>query len=135
MICEWSEIYEEFKELYPELWRKGTSYSPYGYMTIEIRIPAVGKFSYDYRDGRLECLEKWVDEKEVRSREKEQRPVMYDKFCRIVETYLYENDITHQQFANKVGISRQTLSKYLNGNATPKVSTMRRICETISINL
>lgn len=135
MICEWSEIYNEFKDLYPELCKRGTSYSPCGYMTIEIRVPSVGIFLYDYQDGHLKCVEEFVNEREVRLREKELRPNMYKEFQCIVKDYLYNNHMTHQQFADLVHISRQTLSKYLNGDAIPKVSTMRRIYETININL
>ena len=135
MICEWSDIYREFNELYPELRRRGTSYAPYGYMTIEIRIPSVGRFKYNYDDGQLECLEEWTDEREIKRKEKEIRPVMYDEFCTAIERYLQNYRLTQQQFADMVGISSRSISKYLTGVSVPKVSTMRRICETINVNL
>lgn len=135
MSCEWKEIYDEFKELYPELWKKGTSYIPYEYMVIEIRIPSVGKYLYDYRDGELTCLEHWTDKKEVVSHKKQQREDMYSEFCGRIEEYLYFNKMSHQQLSDKVGISRQSLSKYLNGSMIPKINTMKQIYEAINIEL
>lgn len=135
MKCDYETIYKEFKELYPELIRRGISFSPYGYMAIEIRIPSVGMFKYDYTDGQLECIEEWISPKEIKQMEKEQRPDMYDNFCRTINSYLREHRVTHQQFADMVDISRMSLSKYLNGTSIPKVSTMRRICKQINVDL
>ena len=135
MSTNWSIIYDEFKELYPELWRRGTTYSPSGYNAIEVRIPSVGIYKYDYSDGQLYCLEKWMDKEEMKIHKQIHRASAGDWFRKTVETYLHTNDLTHQEFADRVGISRQILSKYLNGSATPKMNTMSRICETININL
>lgn len=135
MLCDYRTIYKEFKELYPEMIRRGTSFSPYGYMAIEIRIPSDGIYIYDYADGQLRCVKKYFDRNEIKRLEKEQRPELYDNFCRVINLYLQEHRMTHQQFADTVDISRKSLSKYLNGTSIPKVSTMRRICKQINIDI
>ena len=35
--------------------------------------------------------------------------------------FLYENDISQTDFAQRIGISQSSISKYLTGNVTPSV--------------
>lgn len=128
-------IYDDFRDSYPELWRRGITYGICGYMTIELLIPGVGRFNYRSDTDSIICLERWEDEKEIKRKEKESRSDMYERFCDIARQYMRDNKMTHQEFADKVRISRQSLSKYLLGDSIPKVSTMRRICECIGYEL
>lgn len=124
-----------FKQTYPNLIKRGTSYEPYYKNSMIVRIPTVGKLIYDKIDNKVTWLEHGEDNEELRRREKERRPELYEQFRYIVEHYLRDNRMTHQQFADLVGVSRQSLSKYLNGDAIPKISTMKRICKTINIDI
>lgn len=127
------KVFNEFKKTYPDLVRRGMSYEPYDMETIKVYIPGVGKLIYENYNHRITWLEHWKDEKLIKQQEKEMRPEMYERFCIIIENYMRSNRMTHQEFADTVGVSRQMLSKYLNGDAIPKVSTMRRICKIIHI--
>ena len=128
-------VIKRFKEKHPEMIRRGTSYEPYDHMSIMVRIPGVGKIIYEYFGDKITWLEHWIDDEEVKRREKEERPNIYNKFCRSIELYMIDNHLTQQQFADIVGISRQSLIKYLNHHAIPKVNTMRRICKEINIDI
>lgn len=129
------KVFNEFKKRYPQLVRRGMSYEPYDQEAIIVYIPGVGKLIYENMRNRITWLEHWKDEKLIKLQEKEHRPEMYDRFRIVVNRYMFDNHMTHQEFADTVGVSRQMLSKYLNGDAIPKVSTMKRICKTIHIDI
>lgn len=129
------KVFNEFKKRYPQLVRRGMSYEPYDQEAITVYIPGVGKLIYENMRNRITWLEQWKDETLIKHQEKEHRPEMYGRFCTVVSCYMRDNRITHQEFADTVGVSRQMLSKYLNGDAIPKVSTMKRICKTIHIDI
>lgn len=135
MKYSWSKIFKEFRESYPELWRRGTTYRPYSLMAIEIAIPCVGKLIYDRDADEIFWLEHWVDDAAIRKREKDMRPDMSERFCDTVKNYINTHGMTQQQFADFVGISRYMLNGYLNGRTIPKISTMRKICECINVNI
>lgn len=122
-------LFMEFRKEYPELWRRGTTYSLSGYMTIEVLIPDVGKLIYSKYDNSLVWLERRANESEY------VRPELYNRFCIFVRAYIRDHNMTYQEFADYVSVSRQSLSKYLNGDRMPKVSTMRNICRQIKINI
>lgn len=41
--------------------------------------------------------------------------------------FLYENDISQTDFAQRIGISQSSISKYLTGNVTPSVIVALKI--------
>lgn len=128
-------VIKRFKEMYPHLLRRGMNYEPYDYMTLKIYIPGVGKLIYEYFGDKITWLERWTDERQLREREQEMRPELYERFCLIINGYMKLNNMTQQQFADLVGISRRSLNKYLNSVSIPKVSTMKQICKSINIEL
>ena len=140
LICqmtskEFKTTVERFKELYPELVQYGNSYEECGNMAIIVRIPNKGKVRYEYLDDEITWLEHWTNNKEKKQRENELRPKTYGYFCFVIEQYMENHQMTQQQFADLVGISRRSLIKYLQGQSIPKVNTMRRICKTINIDI
>lgn len=134
-MTEFRTTVNRFKELCPELICWNITYEENGYMNIIIHVPKKGKLIFDYPTDSLKWIEEWTDEKELKQQEREMRPDMYNQFCDKVEQYMYDHRLTHQQFADMVGISRWSLSRYLNNERIPKVSTMRRICEAANIDI
>ena len=123
------KIFDEFRDLYPEYWRRGTTYCEIDDDSIEIRIPQVGKLIYDNYYDEI----KWIERCE--SAKEEDRSELYQYFVEVVKNYIDEYGVTQQEFADYVGISRQMLSKYLNGDSIPKIDTMRRICKIINVDI
>lgn len=97
---------------------------------LEIVIPSRGTLLYDADFDSIE----WVNERKVVNKDIS-RNEAYEKFCEVVEEYIHVNHISHQRFADMVGISRFMLSQYLNEHAVPKLSTMKRICESIGVDI
>jgi DNA-binding XRE family transcriptional regulator len=126
-------LFGDFRKAYPDLWRNGTTYEPYGFMSILIKIPGRGKVIYEYFGDKLTWLEHWIDENEIKEKEREMRPKLYDYFCFMIEEYMKDTGATQQDLADISGISRQSINKYLTGKSIPKNSTMKKICDSIGI--
>lgn len=51
---------------------------------------------------------------------------------------LYEarrkSGLSQEAFSDKLGVSRQMISKWELGTATPRTSRMKKICETLQIS-
>ena len=56
----WRMVFEDFKNTYPDLWKRGTSYEPSNFMEINIFIPGDGKYKYDYHGKKLTLVEKYL---------------------------------------------------------------------------
>ena len=130
-----SILVERFKTKYPELNRRGNTYIPDGSMNLIVLIPGRGKLNYSCSNDRITWLQRWEDEKELKQYNKEIRPVVYEEFCEKVTDYMRYHKLSNQEFCDQAGISRVSLSKYLNGGSIPKLGTMCRICEKMNIDL
>lgn len=134
----YKRIFRMFKEDYPELVVRGTCYIPHAYMEIEVFIPTKGKLIYNpvgVESGKIRWEERWVDEKAIKREEREKRPDMYQTFLSLIDTYQKETFATQGDIAKLSGVSRRSINKYLSGIVMPKVSTMRRICESLGIDI
>ena len=62
----WKMLFEDFKKVYPNKWRKGTSYHPEGFMTLLIIIPEDGKYKYEYFGKKLTLIEKFLTKNQTK---------------------------------------------------------------------
>jgi DNA-binding XRE family transcriptional regulator len=127
-------IFQDFREAYPYLWRRGADYELCDFMTIRIRIPTIGVVEYEYFGNKLTWLERWVDPNLDRKRDKDNRYVWYEEFVKLIESHMDDYGYTQQDIADISGLSRKSINEYLTGRSIPKVSTMRKICESLRIN-
>lgn len=134
----YKRLFRQFKDENPELVRYGTQWFAYGYQTIEICVPRVGKLIFrdnGYYRGIIEWKERWPDEIAEKKRERELRPEMYQNFLREIRWFMNFYELTQGDIAEMTGMSRKSINKYLSGAVAPKVSTMRKICETLGIDI
>lgn len=53
----------------------------------------------------------------------------------ILRIYMDKKDITQRDLAEKVGITRKSLSNYLNNTAVPDIFTLAKLCEFLEIDI
>lgn len=128
-------LFRDFRDAYPELWRRGCFYELCGYMQIRIHIPHTGKVIYDFFGDKLTWLERWEDPNETKRKERIYRSDTYDRFVNEVGARMLELDLSQQDIADMTGISRKSINQYLGGRAIPKLSTMQHICKTLNIDI
>ncbi len=57
------------------------------------------------------------------------------KFCDKLTKLRKENNLSQEQLAEKLGMSRQAISKWESGNSYPDMSTMIRICKILNCSI
>lgn len=122
-------LFEDFRHDYPELWRYGTQYQLYDFMTILIKIPTVGVVTYQKRqcDNVLKWLEHWEDPAETKNREKENLRKDHEYFLIMLEDIMEDRELTQEDVANITGYSRVSINRYLMGKTKPTYNTMKDI--------
>lgn len=135
----YTRMYGRFKQDFPELVVRGASFSPNGPYEITIIIPRKGKVVYN-PIGVKETRLKWIDgpyedKLVIKQREREMRPDMYQAFLSEIEYYQKMTGASQGDIARLSGVSRKSINKYLSGVVAPKVSTMRKICEALDIDI
>lgn len=135
----YGRMYRKFKADFPELVVRGTTYSPNGPSEINIDIPRKGSLIYT-SFGVKETRIRWVDGPHedtllIKERERETRPDMYQDFLREIELYQRMTSASQGDIARLSGVSRKSINKYLSGVVAPKVSTMRKICKALEIDI
>lgn len=135
----YKRIFKWFKDDYPDLWVRGTTFLPHGYQEILVVIPRKGRLIYN-SVGVEGTKIRWIDgpyedERIIKQQEREARPEMYQNFLREIDHLQRMTGLTQADISRMTGISRKSINKYLSGVVPPKVSTMRKIAETLSIDI
>lgn len=131
----WNMIYRDFKRRHSDLCERGMSFTPHQFMSIIIHIPNRGKLIYDGFRDEITWLAQYEDPKRKKAEEREQRAELYLRFLNEMESFQKTNGASQGVIAERSGISRQSINKYLSGAVMPKTSTMKRICEALHIDL
>ena len=69
-------MFKDFREDYPNLWRRGSSFENYNDMSIRVRIPGVGKVIYNPYKRTIEWEEKYKDPQQVKE---DENPIYINK--------------------------------------------------------
>lgn len=135
---EYRKIWRMFEKEHPELLVRGISYIPFGYQEIKIYIPRKGILIYNpvgTSGLKITWIERWKDEMAEKQKERNMRPDMYQNFLREINWYQNATGSSQADIARLTGISRQSINKYLSGVNPPKVSTMRKIAESLKLDI
>ena len=129
------KIYGEFKGRYPQFCKRGLMYELCDVMTILIRSPGVGKFTYTPTGHKITWLEYWVDPTHTKKMEKGVRPEYYTKFITKLKELMTNKGLSQESISLVTGISRQSINAYLNGRKIPKMSTMKDMAKKLGIDI
>ena len=127
MKASWDSIFEDFRRTYPSVWRRGTVFQPYGFMTILIIVPGVGKFKYEYYGKHLITIEEFEDKEAKRWDRIDERERRIIEMKEDLPRIMRERNLTQQDVADLSGVSRESINKYLSGRKSPKLSTLEKI--------
>jgi DNA-binding XRE family transcriptional regulator len=126
-------LFRDFRDAYPDLWRRGSDYQLIGYMSILVSIPAVGKLKYEYFGDKITWLERWEDPRATKRLDEERRRKDYSYFQFAVQDKMDELGLSQGDVADITGYSRKSINAYLTGRSIPKLSTMIDITEALGI--
>ena len=58
-----------------------------------------------------------------------------EKIGKFIAKMRKEKDLTQEQFAEKLGVSNRSISRWENGKTLPDISLFPSICEELGINI
>lgn len=122
---QWNYNIEYFEHVYPELAEQVVDWYPYKQMHLMVKLNDGSRYVYNITNHNLYKFYDPVD------------PIIEDEescrqdFARKLRNKMNTILITQEMLANESGISRITISKYLNGRATPSIYNLRRICDVL----
>lgn len=122
----WEPIYIDFENHHPDIANNIVDWYPSGQMEITVRLSNGDKISYDWMTksiGRVyECVgpEEYLNEEDWRF-----------EFANRLRKKMRRFGATQDTLSEETGISRITISKYLNGRATPSTYNLQLIARAL----
>ncbi len=127
----WEPVYEAFRQDYSRLAEEVVDWYPSAQMEITVKIQDGKKYAYDFIDRRAYPIYDSVNEDLTDISEEEWR----DMFARNLNKKMRNVTMTQDRLAEKVGISQVTISKYINGLATPSSRNLIKIANALSCSI
>ena len=123
---------EEFKSIYYSLADDIVDSYPSGQMEITIKLADGSKWSYDYTTKGIRHLGnvkrddsgEYIPEDDYRL-----------EFAIRLRRKLRLRGISYEELCERADISRQTLSKYLNGKSTPTIYTLSKMANVLNCSV
>ena len=122
----WEPIYTDFEEHHPDIANDVIDWYPSAQMEIVVRLNDGKKLSYDWFTKNIGRLYD-PNHDGYRMEEDEWRLIFSSKLIKKMRRF----GITQTGLSEETGISRITISKYLNGRATPSTYNLQLIARTL----
>lgn len=123
MRISWKMVFDDFRKRYPDKWRKGTSYSALGHMSIIVYIPEDGKYKYEYFGSKLTLIEKYLSYRQLKVLHAFER----EEAMRDVFKVMQAKGISQSELSRLSGISRESINRYKSGARTPTYATIDKL--------
>lgn len=119
---KWKRIFENLELYYPDIVDQIRSWYTSGDWEITLKLNDGSKWIFDGRDN---LLSKVRDNLEISQEE-------YSKdFSRRLHVKMRDAGIGIDEFAERLGVSRHTVSRYLNGHTMPSVYVATKIARIL----
>ena len=122
----WAPLFYEFEDTYPELASQVVEWCPLNETEIIVKLYDGTVYAYDSADRRYSpyfesrVIVEDVDERRWR-----------ESFSIRLRNRMKRNRVTSDELSYMTGISRITISKYMNGRATPSGYNLERIANAL----
>lgn len=127
----WEPVLENFKHSYPELYEKMVDWYPSGYLEITVKLDDGQLKVYEFMGDFVRTI-KSIGEVNVEDvEESEWRLIFADR----LRTRMRRSGIGQEELSNRSGISRVTLSNYMNGKATPSGYNLERLSRALNCSV
>lgn len=119
---------KKFELLYPMRGREIIKQTPTNYTETIFELSDGSRIVYDDLDDVIIP---------IRQRETDYLPEEeWDhEFARRLKKMMYIRSMTQKELANKVGVSENAMSSYINGRRVPKTYMVQRIAETLHCSM
>ena len=123
---KWDRILEEFENVYPSVASETNWWYVVGLNEIVVILDDGSRFIYNYM---TKMLKQFYSPGEVDEQNEEE---CRREFSRNLRKKMEDAYMTQEMLSEATGISKVTISKYMNGLATPSIYNARRICKALN---
>lgn len=122
----WAPVFEEFTRLYTGMAEETVDWYPSGQMEITVKIRNGRKYIYDWYSKMTWPIKTYDDECEETEEEWRRR------FGRTLNRKMRRVCMYQDQLSEVTGISKVTLSKYMNGKASPSGHNISKLAKALN---
>lgn len=126
---QWNNIVDEFARLHPLIAEKVIDWYPSGQLELTVRTDEGDKYAYDFIEKKIRFLGNIYAEQDEMSSidELEWRR----KFASVLDAKMRRVCISQSALSELTGISMVSISKYINGKATPSTYNLSKIARAL----
>ena len=128
MIERNERVVTEYKMWYPTFYERTVDITITGYHSLIAVLDDGTKLEFSTLDNALKDVTRFYDSDSVLEMSEEE---WRKEYGHRLKTLLYDRSIRHDALADKLGLSRVMISKYINGKATPSTYITNRIARIL----
>lgn len=126
------ELLEKYELWYPVFYEKTVDYQFVNYNTLIAVLNDGTEIEYCSLDNTIRNLTKW---RRIEEKLQMDEDTWRAEFGKNLRQAINASGINHDSFANKLGVSRQMVSRYVNGHATPSGYVLARMSEILRCDI
>lgn len=127
----WKPVLENFKNSYPELYDSMVDWYPSGYLEITVKLSGGQYIAYEFMGDLTRPIRSLEKPEDLNMDEEEWRLI----FAERLKTRMYKCGINQDMLSHYTGISRVTLSNYVNSKATPSGFNLERLSRALNCSV
>lgn len=132
MLSRYEKILDGYKTWYPGLYKQTVECRPSGRNSILVTLKDNTKMEYDSLDNTIRNVTRLYSREQSDSMSEETwRKEFGNKLRRII----FDKGINQDRLSEKLGISRQMLTRYVRGTSTPSGYNLTRLCEALDCDV
>ena len=132
MFDENERIIREYKLWYPSFYERTIDITITGYHLLLAVLDNGNKVEFSLLDNSLrDVTHMYSYETEDDMSEEEYRKAVGDR----IKTLSRDRSLKHESLAELVGVSRQSMSMYINGRSLPSIRIVRRMAKALNCDV
>lgn len=128
MVDRNERVITEFKMWYPEFYKRTVDCDITGYHSLIATLDDGSKLEFSTLDNTLLDVTRFHSPDYILDMSEEE---WRKEYGRRLKTLLHDRSIRHEILADKLGLSKVMVSKYINGKATPSTYITSRIARLL----
>lgn len=132
MLKRYEKIISDFKVWYPNLYNQTVECRPSGRYSILVSLADGSKIEFDSFDNTIRNVTKLYGSNPIENMDEE---TWRKEFGRKLRRAISDRGINQETLSNRLGISRQMLTRYVRGMSTPSGYNVSRLSEILDCDI
>lgn len=126
----WEPVVKSFKGAYPDFYEQMVDWYPNGYLEIMVKLQDGRRLTYELIGDFI----RFVRDTDYRVDELNE-DIWRKNFSKCLKDRMRKLGLNQDELSERTGISRMTLSKYMNGKASPSGYNLERLARALKSSI